>query len=159
MAHIRWGMWFFLYFFKENWPCHITYNCTIYAATWVTKPVSWRRQPTWNNLLKQWIYIIMAYCLMLVGCHKVTVCTYTMALRHSFWCLFMEILSALMLIYLSTGLFQKHLWALKWRTLQDSPLNKIHIFQRIAKIFCAEFQRVPLKYQTQYLTHTLTWFG
>ena len=30
-----------------------------------------------------------------------------------------------------------------------------HIFQCMGKIFCVEFQRVPLKFHTKYLTHTL----
>ena len=34
-------------------------------------------------------------------------------------------------------------------------LYKNHIFQRMGKIFCVEFQRVPLKFHTKYLTHTL----
>ena len=50
----------------------------------------------------------------------------------------------------SWGAFQKHLWALKF-----SPVNKIHIFQCMGKIFCVEFQRYPLKFHTKYLTHTL----
>ena len=36
-----------------------------------------------------------------------------------------------------------------------SLINKLHIFQCIGKIFCVEFQRVPLKFHTKYLTHTL----
>ena len=40
------------------------------------------------------------------------------------------------------------------KTLKFSPLNK-HIFQCMGKIFCVEFQRVPLKFHTKYLTHTL----
>ena len=39
--------------------------------------------------------------------------------------------------------------------LKFSPVNKIHIFQCMVKIFCAEFQRVPLKFNTKYLTHIL----
>ena len=48
------------------------------------------------------------------------------------------------------GAFQKHLWALKF-----SPVNKIHIFECMGMIFCVEFQRYPLKFHTQYLSHTL----
>ena len=48
------------------------------------------------------------------------------------------------------GGVQKHLWALKL-----SYVNIIHIFQRMGKIFCVEFQRYPLKFHTKYLTHTL----
>ena len=41
------------------------------------------------------------------------------------------------------------------RALIFSVVNKIHIFQCMGKIFCVEFQRVPLKFHTKYLTHTL----
>ena len=34
-------------------------------------------------------------------------------------------------------------------------LYKNRIFQCMSKIFCVEFQRVPLKFHTKYLTHTL----
>ena len=34
------------------------------------------------------------------------------------------------------------------------PFYNIHIFQRMGKIFCVEFQRVPLKFYTKYLAHT-----
>ena len=34
-------------------------------------------------------------------------------------------------------------------------LYKNHIFQCMSKIFCMEFQTVPLKFHTKYLTHTL----
>ena len=39
--------------------------------------------------------------------------------------------------------------------LKSSLLNKLHIFQWMGKIFCVELQRVPLKFHTKYLTHTL----
>ena len=38
--------------------------------------------------------------------------------------------------------------------LKFSPVNKIHIFQCMSKIFCMEFQRYPLKFHTKCLTHT-----
>ena len=44
---------------------------------------------------------------------------------------------------------------LKQRTLKISVLYKNHIFQCMGKIFCVEFQRVPLKFHPKYLTHTL----
>ena len=34
-------------------------------------------------------------------------------------------------------------------------LYKNHISQSMGKVFCVEFQRVPLKFHTKYLTHTL----
>ena len=39
--------------------------------------------------------------------------------------------------------------------IKSSLLNKLHIFQCMGKIFFVEFQRVPLKFHTKYLTHTL----
>ena len=37
--------------------------------------------------------------------------------------------------------------------LKLSMLFKNHIFQCLGEIFCVEFQRVPLKFRTKYLTH------
>ena len=39
--------------------------------------------------------------------------------------------------------------------LESLLLHKLHIIQCMGKIFCVEFQRYPLKFQTKYLTHTL----
>ena len=44
---------------------------------------------------------------------------------------------------------------LNLRALKFSPVNKMHIFQYVGKIFCLEFQREPLKFHTKYLTHTM----
>ena len=44
---------------------------------------------------------------------------------------------------------------LNLRALKISMLYKNHIFQYMDKIFCVEFQRVPLKFHTKYLTYTL----
>ena len=44
---------------------------------------------------------------------------------------------------------------LNLRALKFSPVNKIYIFHYMGKIVCVEFQRVPLKFHTKYLTHTL----
>ena len=41
------------------------------------------------------------------------------------------------------------------RAFKISMLYKTHIFQCMGKIFIVEFQRVPLKFHTKYLTHTL----
>ena len=41
------------------------------------------------------------------------------------------------------------------RALKISMLYKNNIFQCMGKIFCVEFQRVPLKFYTKYLAHTL----
>ena len=48
---------------------------------------------------------------------------------------------------------QKHLQARK--SEKFSLLNKLHILQCMGKIFCVEFQRVPLKLHTKYRTETL----
>ena len=44
---------------------------------------------------------------------------------------------------------------LNLRALKISMVYKNHIFQCMGKILCVEFQRVPLKFHTKYLTHTL----
>ena len=44
---------------------------------------------------------------------------------------------------------------LNLRAVKFSPVNKIHIFQCMGKIFCVEFQRIPLKFYTKYFIHTL----
>ena len=44
---------------------------------------------------------------------------------------------------------------LNLRALKISILYENHIFQCMGKIFCVEFQRVPLKFHTKYLSHTL----
>ena len=42
------------------------------------------------------------------------------------------------------GRFKKAYELLNLRALKFSPLNKIHIFECMGKIFCVEFQRYPL---------------
>ena len=53
------------------------------------------------------------------------------------------------------GRFKNTYELLNLRALKISKLHKNHIFQSMGKIFCVEFQRVPLKFHTKYLTHTL----
>ena len=53
------------------------------------------------------------------------------------------------------GRFKNAYELLNLRALKFSPANKMHIFQCMGKIFCVEFQRVPLKFHTKYLAHTL----
>ena len=53
------------------------------------------------------------------------------------------------------GRFKNTYELLKLRALKFSLVNKIHIFPCMGKIFCVEFQRIPLKFHTKYLTHTL----
>ena len=55
----------------------------------------------------------------------------------------------------SGGRFKKTYELLNLRALKISPVNTIHIFQCMDKIFCVEFQRYPLQFHTKYLTHTL----
>ena len=55
----------------------------------------------------------------------------------------------------SGGRFKNTYELLNLRALKYSPVNKIHIFQCVGKIFRVEFQRYPLKFHTKYLTHTL----
>ena len=53
------------------------------------------------------------------------------------------------------GRFTNSYEILNLRVLNISMLYKNQIFQRMGKIFCVEFQRVPLKFHTKYLTHTM----
>ena len=53
------------------------------------------------------------------------------------------------------GRFQNAYELLNLRALKISMLYKSHIFQCMGKIFCVEFQRVPLKFHTKYHTQTL----
>ena len=53
------------------------------------------------------------------------------------------------------GRFKNPYELLNLRALKISMLYKSHIFQCMSKIFCVEFQRVPLKFHAKYLTHTL----
>ena len=53
------------------------------------------------------------------------------------------------------GRFKNAYELLNLRALKISMLYKSHIFQCMGKIFCVEFQRVPLKFHTKYHTHTL----
>ena len=52
------------------------------------------------------------------------------------------------------GAFQKGYEILKLGALKSSLLNRLHIFKCMDRIFCAEFQRVPLKFHTKYLSNT-----
>ena len=57
------------------------------------------------------------------------------------------------------GLFAFYSWKIfinvYLRNFKISMLYKNHIFQYMGQTFCVEFQRVPLKFHTKYLTHTL----
>ena len=53
------------------------------------------------------------------------------------------------------GRFKEAYELLNLRALKFSVLYEMYIFQCMGKIFCVEFQRVPLKFHTKYLTHTL----
>ena len=62
---------------------------------------------------------------------------------------------ACMAAKVSGGRFKNAIELLNLRALKISMLYKSHIFQCMGKIFCVEFQRVPLKFHTKYLAHTL----
>ena len=53
------------------------------------------------------------------------------------------------------GRFKNTYELLNLRPLKISKLQKNHIFHCMGKIFCVEFQRIPLQFHTQFLTHTL----
>ena len=53
------------------------------------------------------------------------------------------------------GRFKNAYELLNLRALKIPMLYKNCIFQCMSKIFCVEFQRVPLKFHTKNLTHTL----
>ena len=53
------------------------------------------------------------------------------------------------------GRFKNVYELLNLRALKIPMPYKNHIFRCMGKIFCVEFQRVPLKFHTKYLTHTL----
>ena len=55
----------------------------------------------------------------------------------------------------SGGRFKNPYELLNLRAFKISMLYKNHIFQWMGKLFCVEFQRVPLKFHTKYLAHTL----
>ena len=51
--------------------------------------------------------------------------------------------------------FKKSYELLNARALKISSLYESHFFPCMYKIFCVEFQRVPLKFHTKYFTHSL----
>ena len=53
------------------------------------------------------------------------------------------------------GRFKNAYELLNLRALKISMFFVSHIFQCMGKIFCVEFQRVPLKFRTKYRIHTL----
>ena len=59
-------------------------------------------------------------------------------------------------LFMCLGGYLKNIYEpINLRALKFSLVNKLRIFQCMGKIFCGEFQRVPLKFHTKYLTHTL----
>ena len=53
------------------------------------------------------------------------------------------------------GPFQNVLRALNLRAHKLLPLNNINSIQYMGKVFCGEFQRVPLNFRTKYFAHAL----
>ena len=73
----------------------------------------------------------------------------------SHWKTILQLLQDLLFQQITGGRFKNTYELLNLRALKISKLHKNHIFQCMGKIFCVEFQRVPLKFHTKYLTHTL----
>ena len=76
---------------------------------------------------------------------------------HSVWIIFFRCNATKLIDTVSVpgGRFKNAYELLNLRTLKIPMLYKNRIFQCMGKIFCVEFQRVPLKFHTKYLTHTL----
>ena len=64
-------------------------------------------------------------------------------------------MAAAVVAYPIWGSFKNANDLLNLRALKISMFCENHIFQWMGEIFCVEFQRVPLKFHTKYLTHTL----
>ena len=101
---------------------------------------------------------------LLQSCSKPSICQlldgmYVSAVvgpSYHWWCLEL-IASCWMVGHLvqGGGRFKNAYELLNPRALKISVLYKNRIFQCMGKIFCAEFQRSPLKFHTKYLTHAL----
>ena len=55
----------------------------------------------------------------------------------------------------AVGHFKKAYELLNLSALKFIPVHKMHILQCMGKVFCVEFQSVPLNFHIKYLTHTL----
>ena len=109
--------------------------------TKVTTPTSWRKAETY---VRKWDEItVMTSCYVI----SITICIYA----HTRKLLPGEVIP----LSCSGGRFKNAYELLNPRALNFSPVNKIHIFQFMDKPFCVEFQGVPLKFHTKYITHTL----
>ena len=80
--------------------------------------------------------------------------------RHCKWRFIGFLTTKLTLLFLidpncTGGCFKNEYELLNLRALKIFMLNKSKFFQCMGKIFCVEFQRVPLKFHTKYHTHTL----
>ena len=111
-----------------NWIIHHILNTTLYLM--------------WHRFLQIWsvpdkIYLFAIVALWVTSC-------YILSCRNG-----------TRVMWPSGGRFKKTCELLSLRALKFSPVNKMHIFQWMVKIFCVYFQRVPLKFHTKYLTHTL----
>ena len=99
------------------------------------------------------VHVIIHPCYMLVKGAPQTIMNNRLLITscpNHFWCLFYQ--HSLPEI---RGHFKNAHELLNLRALKILKLYKNHIFQCMGKIFCVEFQRVPLKFHTKYLTHTL----
>ena len=110
----------------------------------------------WNHLTHS--PLVIPYCIIKFHQHFFLVCLiaqkYYLILNWC-WLIIIQVLWYLLVGNVPGGRFKKAYELLNLRALKFSPLNKIHIFQCMGKIFCVEFQRYPLKFHTKYLTHTL----
>ena len=76
-------------------------------------------------------------------------------MHHDFsWSTVDYLLIGMKITHMTDG-FKNAYELLNLRALKISMLYKNHIFQCMREILCVEFQRVPLKFHTKYLTHTL----
>ena len=123
------------------WDIHSIKNCHV-NSLWLNNMISTATKylviiSSVNTMLMQWYYICQAAALTM-------------------W---YEIPSLPQLVTPSYDYsgerFRNTYQLLNLRALKISTLYKNRIFQCMGKIFCVEFQRVPLKFHTKYLTHTL----
>ena len=87
-------------------------------------------------------------------------CTYTRQIPHNhvtcvmvmeYWSdlnLVITVIAYILASVITGERFKNTCELLNLRALKFSPVNKIHIFHCMGKIFCVEFQRVPLEFHT-----------
>ena len=108
-----------------NWIIHHIFNTTLY--------------PMWDRFLPIWSVPDKSYLFASVAPWVTSY--YTLSCRNG-----------TRVMWPSGGRFKKACELLNLRALKFSPVNKMHIFQCMVKIFCVEFQRIPLKFHTKYFS-------